>query len=316
MTREEVKSDASQTAIEAPKLAAKRSPRRSTAARDERHRLRLTARDYEILRFIYEQKFATLEALYLRFFDGRGKPSDPLPPGFFVARQRLSRLRRAGLLITERVYTDPKAVYLISQAGLRTLAAKMPNAVFAKALTGVDFRCFEHDMKVTIVRVGLARFGKGVKWYPERRVRSEGYSIEAGGRMHTLPETLIPDGIMVSSKGERVAIELEASIRRRSRFQFKIEEYERVMAGDAPVIEKVLFVVTNKTLFNELKRLTDKKPGFLVDYYQNYLESMVTPIARRSTAPAGAAQETSNDAKAANFDSSEVAEESAEMSHV
>ncbi len=304
MAQEEVKPDPSSEAKEAPKPKAKRST--TVKVKDERHRLRLTARDYELLRFIYEQKFATLEALYLRYFDSRPNPSDPLPAGFFVARQRLARLRRAGLLITERVYTDPKAVYLISQAGLRTLAAKMPEAVYAKALTGVDFRIFEHDMKVTIVRVAIARSGKGVKWYPERRIRSEGFAVEAQGYTHALPETLIPDGIMVSSKGERVAIELEASIRRRSRFQFKISEYERVMAGDVAVVEKVLFIATNKTLFNELKRLTDKKPGFLVDYYQNYLESLVTPKARQALAPKTVVQEVTEAVPPGDSKNSEV----------
>ncbi len=140
-------------------------------------------------------------------------------------------------------------------------------------------------MKVTMVRVSVERHGKGFKWHSERRLRSEGYTIENHGETFSLPKTLVPDGIMLNSKGERVAVELEASIRRRSRFQFKIEEYARVMAQDHfRVVEKVLFIVTNKTLYNELKRLTDRKPGFLVDYYQNYLESLVTPKARVTVA--------------------------------
>ena len=69
---------------------------------------RLTARDYQIFGFLLDQKFASLEALYFRFFDGRKAPTDPLPENLYVARQRLGILKRAGLLLTERVYSDPR----------------------------------------------------------------------------------------------------------------------------------------------------------------------------------------------------------------
>src|ERR1035437_5652472 len=72
---------------------------------------RLTERDYDIFGFLLDQKFASLEALYFRFFDARPAATDPLPENLYVARQRLGILKRAGLVSTERVYSDPKSLF-------------------------------------------------------------------------------------------------------------------------------------------------------------------------------------------------------------
>src|SRR3974377_1995412 len=65
---------------------------------------RLQERDYDIFGFLLDQKFASLEALYFRFFDARKSPTDPLPRNLFVARQRLGILRRAGFFFSLRGY--------------------------------------------------------------------------------------------------------------------------------------------------------------------------------------------------------------------
>lgn len=43
-----------------------------------------------------DQKFASLEQLYFRFFDARKAVSEPLPPNLHVTRQRLQVLKRGG----------------------------------------------------------------------------------------------------------------------------------------------------------------------------------------------------------------------------
>lgn len=58
------------------------------------NQIRLTPRDFEILKYLYDQKFCSLECLYYRFFDGRN-PGEPVPIHMRVARQRLQILKRA-----------------------------------------------------------------------------------------------------------------------------------------------------------------------------------------------------------------------------
>ena len=50
---------------------------------------RIQPRDYEIMRFILEQKFSSLESIYFRFFDVRDSQTEPLPKNLWTTRQRL-----------------------------------------------------------------------------------------------------------------------------------------------------------------------------------------------------------------------------------
>lgn len=79
-------------------------------------RMRLTPRDFEILKYLYDQKFCSLECLYHRFFDQR-QPGEPIPNQMRVARQRLQALKRAEVIKTQRVYSEAKSVYLIAPRG-------------------------------------------------------------------------------------------------------------------------------------------------------------------------------------------------------
>ena len=59
--------------------------------------LRLTKRDEDIMVFLLDQKFATIEAVYLRFFDKRTSSELAPPPGFYTTRQRVLLLQKHGL---------------------------------------------------------------------------------------------------------------------------------------------------------------------------------------------------------------------------
>src|ERR1019366_6424173 len=83
--------------------------------------LELQPRDYEILRFILEQKFASLEAIYFRFFDVRKLDTDPLPKNLWTTRQRLSKLRASALVKTEKVLSSGKPHFLLTSFGHKVL---------------------------------------------------------------------------------------------------------------------------------------------------------------------------------------------------
>ena len=119
--------------------------------------LRLTERDYELFAFLLDQKFASLETLYYRFFDHRKSIHDKPPKEFFVARQRLALLKRAGLITAQRVYSESKSVYLLTQLGSRALEGKFPDAIYAQPVREVDFRNYDHDRRVNLVRVCFER---------------------------------------------------------------------------------------------------------------------------------------------------------------
>lgn len=233
---------------------------------------RLTDRDLEILGFLLDQKFASLEQIYFRHFDVRESAESPMPKGLHVTRQRLQILKRAGLISTERVFSESRSLYLMTSFGFQTFQSKRPSEAYAKPMATVDFRNFEHDTKVNDCRIALERTGKVMKWISERRVRIEGF--ESQFSFSELPETIVPDGVLVSSKGERVAFEIEASPREKRRFVQKREAYESVMRGTNPLFHKVIWTASTQPLTTVLKEVIGADPRFLLNSYDHFLSKL------------------------------------------
>lgn len=228
---------------------------------------RLTERDFGLFKFLLDQKFGSLEALFFKFFDPRKSPSEPLPKNLAVARQRLGILKRAGLITTQKVYSESKSLYLLSKPGWKLLRDRYPDLVYAPPALTVDFRNYEHDLRVTLIRIALEKAGKAVKWYSERRIRMQGFKVkDVGG---TLPDTVIPDGVFLTPKNERVALELEVSVRKKSRFRFKMDEYERVMRYSS-LIHKVLFVAASDAVGKDLSEIIAHRRHFFLETYPHF----------------------------------------------
>jgi hypothetical protein len=238
---------------------------------------RLTDRDYQIFGFLLDQKFASLEALYFRFFDGRKIASDPLPENLYVARQRLGILKRASLLSTERVYSEAKSLYLLTPLGHHVFKMRRDTDAYAPTVQSVDFRNYEHDTAVTYCRVAIERMGKSMRWFSERRLRMHGFQIPGVGS--ELPSSIVPDGIFVSSKGERIAFELEYTHRKKSRYEWKISEYRSVMGGSRPLIHRVLFVAGNERVHRDLKDVLPDHSSFWLETYAHFLGRLFPPEA-------------------------------------
>lgn len=233
--------------------------------------LRLTKRDEDIMVFLLDQKFATIEAVYFRFFDKRTNPELPLPPGFYTTRQRLLLLQKHGFVKTARVYTESKSLFLLGSRGYKILQAR--GLTYGPQIQTVDFRQYEHDLKVTYCRIALENQGKAVRWYSERRIRMKGFPID-GKFVRVKKDTIIPDGIFLTPKGDRVAFEIECAERMVSRFERKVSDYRRLMYDG--IISKVLWVAATEKLAKDLSSVILGRPGFFLDRYENYSNVLVS----------------------------------------
>ena len=233
---------------------------------------RLTERDIEILGFLLDQKFGSLEQLYFRYFDVRGKVTDHLPPGLHVTRQRLSLLRRAGLISTAKVYSEAKSLYLLTSLGYQIFSGKRPLDAFAMPMKTVDFRNYEHDTKVNDCRIAIERTGKVMKWLPDRRLRMKGF--ESQHSWDKLPKEIVPDGIFISSKGERIAFEIETSPRAKRRYQAKRDEFLSVMHGPSPLLHRVFWVGSLDRIVSDLQETIGSRKEFVVESYGHFLSKL------------------------------------------
>ncbi len=232
---------------------------------------RLTERDISIFSFLLDQKFASLEQIYFMFFDIRKSVDDPLPKGFFVTRQRLQILRKAGLISTQKVYTESKSVYLLSPLGFKIIESRRPNDAYAPPVKKVDFRNYEHDTRVNDCRIALERSGRVMKWLSDRRLKMEGFSSQFSNQ--NLPKSVVPDGVFISKKGKRVIFEIEASTRKKKRYQDKYWDFRSVMMERDSLIHHVIWVGATPTIKRSLLSIAGDNESFSVESYLYFLNN-------------------------------------------
>jgi hypothetical protein len=159
-----------------------------------------TERDLAMFRFLAEEKFATKEQLARRFFpNAQAEPTRPLR----VCYRRLLELRQFGLLECRPVVLGGTPLYQASRLALGQLAeADEPVLPY---LDNVDVRTFEHDRRVTDVRVAL-------EWLGATEWRSERSLLHRGWRGH-------PPDATFAIGGTKLALELELSLKRKDRYE-------------------------------------------------------------------------------------------------
>jgi hypothetical protein len=241
----------------------------------------LQRRDYDILRFLLEQKFASLEAIYFRFFDKRKSSSEPLPKNLWTTRQRLSKLRSLALIKTEKVLSSSKAHFLITPMGYGFLKHEVKDTIIIKPTKQIDFSLYEHDVRITLIRAFLEARGKSKRWYSEKYLKAS--AIFIGNIRYKFSKDIRPDAVFTNSKNERVGFELEMSRKGPRRLLEKIRLYDNLLDensrrgfGEEPfkILEKVWFVVTKKPVFRALTRAIESsrfRLCYRIDFYDQVI---------------------------------------------
>ena len=242
----------------------------------------LQARDYEILRFILEQKFASLEAIYFRFFDARKLETDPLPKNLWTTRQRLSKLRMSALIKTEKVLSSGKAHFLLTPFGYKVLTHHVTQLISIKPTKEIDFSLYEHDSRITMVRALLEAKKKCGRWYSEKWLKASPIYIDNKYKF-IFSKDIRPDAVFINSKGERIAFELEMSRKGRRRLEEKINLYDDLLksrrrygeesdgGAEYKVLDKVWFVTTKPAVHRHLQRAIEsssEKMSYRIDLYE------------------------------------------------
>jgi hypothetical protein len=114
----------------------------------------------------------------------------------------------------------------------------------------------------------LERTKKAFAWYPERRIRYEGFSH---GRKR-LPKDLVPDALFLNSKGERVALEVEPARKAKERYEKKMADYRWAIREG--IIQKVLYVTRRTDIAKEILEASRGKENFLIEHYDHFLSRL------------------------------------------
>ena len=254
--------------------------------------IRLQNRDCDILKFLFEQKFSSLELIFFRFFDTRGDLKEPLPTNLWTARQRLAKLKKALLIKTEKVLSSGKSHYLITHlgAGILNARGKIPDNI--KPTPKIDFSLYDHDLKISTVRVVMERRKKSQIWWPEKilrrspiPIRKDHFSSNQSEFSHSTQEEefsfskdLIPDAVFINSKGERVALELEVSRKGPSKVLDKLRLYDDMI--ESKILDKVWIIATRASIERCYRKVINQSfrkedaVNFRVDSYDNVVEEI------------------------------------------
>ena len=194
---------------------------------------RVTPRDREIVRWIGRHRFVTAAQVAERFGVGRSQ-----------CYARLTGLVRLGLLNHERLLHGEPGVYLATRSGLELAEVRLPTAA-------VDLRTYEHDLKLVTLITELEQARRGAIW-TERELRAVDtpssqpaghyaprYAVLLGsGNQLRLtpsgaPRIHFPDAVIDDRAGHRTAIELERTVKGRSRLRQILRAYTAARHLDA-----------------------------------------------------------------------------------
>jgi hypothetical protein len=243
---------------------------------------RIQLRDYEIMRFILEQKFCSLEAIYFRFFDVRKTPTEPLPKNLWTTRQRLSKLRALAFIKTEKVPSSGRAHFLLTPFGHKILTTQLKEAILIRPAGRIDFSLYEHDVRITMIRALTESKGKCLSWYSEKWLKASPILIDEKHKYH-FAKDLRPDAFFINSKTEKIALELEIARKARSRIEEKIRIYDGLLEENYngignirfKVLDKVWFITTKPVVMRFLQKMIETKSRYPMCYRVDFYDQIV-----------------------------------------
>jgi len=113
-----------------------------------------------------------------------------------------------------------------------------------------------HDTALVDLALELVAKTKG-DFVPERRLQAERRAGQK--RKHRWTKNHMPDGLLYIGDDKPVAIELEISLKERSRLREIVMDYAL-----STTVREVWYFVTNTTVRRSIKRATKNRPAFRV----------------------------------------------------
>lgn len=208
----------------------------------------VTNRDFEIIKFILEMKYSSVEDIYQRFFKINFLGMESLTNR--AAYRRLQLLEENGYLISARNFTVNEKIYLATPKSYYLMMNISPSELFISyPLKKIDHRTFDHDHMLVQIRQKLESTEKVTLWMSDRYLKSKTEFNE----LNSL--NIVPDAIYTTTDGQKVALELELTLKSKERYRTKIKsvvEYLRKIEAKPKAFQKVRFLCKTKAIFESI----------------------------------------------------------------
>ncbi len=228
-------------------------------------KFRITNRELDILEFVLEMKFSTLEDIHSKFF--KVTRDGGVSHSLIWARQRILNLVKSEFL---QILTNVSAIplYILTKKGFLYLKNTRTFNDYCRPLFDIDTRFLNHDQRVSQIRIELERRGDVKRWISERLI-SEHEEFK-----QTLTNEFRPDGIYETRDGNRVAFELEIARKSKIRYKQKVNRYiNLILENDNQILfRQVHFVCEKESVLNLIKGYTELfQPYFKFNLVSDFL---------------------------------------------
>ncbi|MBC7419580.1 MAG: hypothetical protein H7328_02530 [Bdellovibrio sp.] len=202
----------------------------------------LTQRDYELLRFLIEMKFASVIEICHKFFTNV-QPENINGVNTYAIK-RLVQLKKEGFLNSTKAFDASKRLFYPTQKAYSSLTKVFPGEGLPKPGKTIDGRTVVHDYYLLILRLKLESQFNATQWISDRTLRA------ATGKPDSIIGNDTPDGIYTDAEGEIVALELEVSVKTKARYLNKVNNYVKLIRENRTnpeMFKKVHYVVFSDT---------------------------------------------------------------------
>lgn len=214
-------------------------------------RLFLQDRDVEIFKYTLEQKFLTVQQVAQRFFPAGTEVKDKIQAGY----RRILTLQKFDMVKLTPILTGEK-VMIVTRNG----ASQLDNRGHDRfgVIQSVDYRYFEHDRRVTDVRIILERLDLLTSWNSERLLKKTYQQA-----------TRVPDAVFILKNGQRGALEVEIAKKAVDRYQNIFQDYVRKQYGS---LDLVFYICNSMTQLETLAELSKETKWIYFALYDQLME--------------------------------------------
>lgn len=213
--------------------------------------MHITARDLEILKFLLDMKFATINDIHEKFF--RVTQEGKISTSLYYARERL-RLLRYNLFVEQVKFRYTDRIFFLPTANAFSLIESLPNtsSIIAKPIKQIDIRTFEHDYLLTKCRLQLERKQVVTEWKSEKALHRTLF-LETS----RFVKDMVPDAIY-STQDSVVAFELELTLKSKKRYSHKLRKYSDILRNTQKEIplsfDEVFFVCSTPGIQRSIEK--------------------------------------------------------------
>ncbi|QDK37978.1 hypothetical protein [Bdellovibrio sp. NC01] len=225
----------------------------------------LTKIEIEMLKYILEMRYMTMDQLIRKFYDG-GK-----------VEGALKRLFDRELIKTKDKELTLESLVLLTLKGREEVVKAYPEKRLPELYSKVFPFRVNHDLHINNLRIRFEELGFLSKYISEEQLRTVPFFLREFKDL--------PDAVCMKANGKGYFMEMEISGKGLKQYRERMDLYSKVLKTDEmkqQQIEGVIFFCTDEKVMGDIKRaLPPDTKNYSVMPYKKYFEDLKAPTPQK-----------------------------------